>query len=302
MTPRYKEFIVDKRLLAAALALAALLAGCVPFDRGFCAPFCTAHVHNSSSLVGFLYPDGSAPPRDNSIPELPVPLRVGLAFLPSPAGAGLGTPTAARREELLERIRQRFASRKFVSEITVIPDYYRAGGKGMGGLEGVERLYNVDVMALVSYDQVGTSSEMKYRSLTYLTIIGAFIVNGSEHDVSTLVDLAVIEPRTRSLILRAGGTDSTHGTSTLVDQPKEIRLAAADGFTRATDSMIDHFDVALSRFESDVRSGTARVKVVNKDGSPRGGAGAFGVLDALLLLPLLALRAFRTRRRLTGAQ
>jgi hypothetical protein len=44
------------------------------------------------------------------------------------------------------------------------------------------------------------------------------------------------------------------------------------------------------------------VKVVNKDGSPRGGAGAFGVLDALLLLPLLALRAFRTRRRLAAAQ
>ena len=293
---------MDKRLLAAALALSALLAGCVPFEHGFCAPFCTAHVHNSSSLVGFLYPDGSAPPRDDSIPQLPVPLRVGLAFLPPQPGAGLGTPNAARREELLERIRQRFASRKFVSEITILPDYYLASSKGMSGLEGVERLYNVDVVALVSYDQVAATSEMKYRSLTYLTIIGAFIVNGSEHDVSTLVDLAVIEPKTRSLILRAGGTDSTHGTSTLIDQPKEIRSAAADGFTRATDSMIDHFDVALSKFESDVKSGTARVKVVNKDGSPRGGAGAFGLLDALLLLPLLALRVVCRKGRLAAAQ
>lgn len=293
---------MDKRLLAAALALAALLSGCVPFDHGYCAPFCTTHVHNSSSLVGFLYPDGSPPPRDNSIPELPVPLRVGLSFLPPPPGAGLGTPDAARREQLLERIRQRFASRKFVSEITIIPDYYLASAKGMAGLAGVERLYNVDVMALVSYDQVGVSSGMKYRSLTYLTIIGAFIVNGSEHDVSTLVDLAVVDPKTRSLILRAGGTDSTHGTSTLIDQPKEMRSAAADGFTRATDSMIDHFDVALSKFESDVKSGAARVKVVNKDGSPRGGGGAFGPLDALLLLPLLALRALRSRRRLARAE
>ncbi len=288
---------MDKRLIALALALATLIAGCAPFERGYCAPFCTAHVHNSSSLVGFLYPDGAAPPHDNSIPKLPVPLRVGLAFLPAQPGAGLGTPTAARREELLERIRQRFASRRFVSEITIIPDYYLASGKGMSGLEGVERLYNVDVMALVSYDQVGVSSEMKYRSLTYLTIIGAFIVDGSEHDVSTLVDLAVIEPRTRSLILRAGGTDSTHGTSTLIDQPKEMRSAATDGFSRATDSMIDHFDVALSKFEADVKSGTAHVKVVNKDGSPRGGAGAFGAEDALLLLPLLVLRRLRLPRR-----
>lgn len=278
-----------------AFTVLALLCGCTSFAGLFCGGACTNHVHSSTSLVGFLYPDGHAPPPDDSIPQLPVPLRVGLAFLPSQPGTAGGTPDAARREQLLERIRPLFASRKFVSDITIIPDYYLAAGKGMAGLEGVERLYNVDVMALVSYDQVSLTTDLKYRSLAYLTIVGAYVVNGSEHEVSTLVDLAVVEPRTRSLILRAGGTDSTHRVSTLVDQPRELRATTADGFTRATDSMIEHFDLALTKFESDVREGTARVKVVHKDGSGRGGGGAVGALEALALLPLVGLRRLRLR-------
>ncbi|MGH6633234.1 MAG: hypothetical protein ACREB0_07735 [Sphingopyxis sp.] len=43
---------------------------------------------------------------------------MGLAFLPTQSGAG---PTAAQRDELLERIHQRFADRKFVTEIVTNP-------------------------------------------------------------------------------------------------------------------------------------------------------------------------------------
>src|SRR5688572_32639939 len=112
--------------------------------------------HNSSSLVEFLYPHGRIPPAENQIPELRVPLRVGLAFLPTQHGAG---PTAAQREELLESIRQRFADRKFVTEIVTIPDYYLRSARGFEGLRGVQRLYSIDVMALVSYDQVAHTDE-----------------------------------------------------------------------------------------------------------------------------------------------
>jgi rhombotail lipoprotein len=160
----------------------------------------------------------------------------------------------------------------------------------LAGLEGIQRLYNVDLVALVSYDQVTHSGDMKYRSLAYLTIIGAFVVPGSEHDVTTLVDLAAVDPKTRSLVLRAGGTDTRHGTSTLVDRSKETRATSAQSFSTATDAMIEHFDLALASFEAEVRAGKAEVRVVNKDGSPRGGGGAFGALALLLFVPLLVLR------------
>lgn len=92
----------------------------------------------------FLYPHGAAPPVQNSIPQLRIPLRVGLAFLPSAEFAATGGLDAAHQEALLERIRQRFSSRPFVAEIVTIPDYYLRSHKGFDGLEGVQRLYGVE--------------------------------------------------------------------------------------------------------------------------------------------------------------
>lgn len=222
---------------------------------------------------------------------------MGLAFLPSQAAYGAAGPTAVQKEALLERIRQRFADRKFVREIVVVPDYYLTTAKGFEGLAGVQRLYNIDIMALVSYDQVTNSSEMKYRSLAYLTIVGALVVNGTEHQVTTLVDLAVVDPKTHSLVLRAGGTDQRSGTSSLVYAAKQVRTTGATSFNNATDQMIEHFDLALTKFEADVKAGTARVTVVNKDGSPRGGGGAADLLALGSLLGLLVVRLAVGRRQ-----
>ena len=63
-------------------------------------------------------------------------------------GSGLDE---AHKEALLERIKQRFASRKFVSEIVLVPDYYLAGQRGFAGLDGIKRLYGLDVVALIRW-------------------------------------------------------------------------------------------------------------------------------------------------------
>jgi rhombotail lipoprotein len=246
--------------------------------------------HNSSSLVEFLYPGGRIPPAENQIPELRVPLRVGLAFLPTSSGAG---PTAVQRDELLELIRQRFADRKFVTEIVTIPDYYLRDNRGFAGLQGVQRLYSIDVMALVSYDQVEHLDENEW-SLGYLTIVGAYVLKGNHHDVATLVDLAVVDPVTQSLILRAGGTDSRSRNATLVNQERAARESNAASFATATTQMIDNFDVALTKFEADVRAGKANVRVAKREGGRGGGGGSFGPLALGGLLILLAAR--RSRR------
>jgi rhombotail lipoprotein len=271
------------------VATAGALSGCADL---LCAPNCKAHAHNASSLVDFLYPKGAIPPRRDAIPELHIPLRVGLAFLPSSEADATRGLDAAHREELLERIKQRFSSRKFVSEIVLIPDYYLQGHRGFEGLEGVQRLYGVDLMALVSYDQVMHMDENNW-SLGYVTIVGAYVLKGSRHDVSTLVDLAVVDPATHSLVLRAGGTDTRHGNTTLIASDRAVREAAVEGYSGATDQMIDHFDAALTKFESDVRSGKAAVRVVRETGAQhegRGGGGALGWSSVLALLMLVTIR------------
>jgi rhombotail lipoprotein len=253
-----------------------------------CAPYCGGAAvarHDSTSLVEFLYPNGAPPPRQNRVPELHVPLRVGLAFLP---GRGIGTaaPDAALRQELLERVRQHFSERKFVSEIVIIPDYYLSAQRGFAGLEAVQRLYSVDVMALVSFDQV-MHADVNNWSLGYLTIVGMYVLKGNRYDVSTLVDLAVVDPATRSLILRAGGVDTRDGNTTLIEERRESREAGAAAFSAASEQMIEHFDSALTDFEAQVHAGHANVRVVRKDGS---GGGAFTWPWLLALLPVAAAR------------
>jgi rhombotail lipoprotein len=274
------------------LALVVGLTGCADLP---CFSACQRHTQNSTSLVEFLYPNGAAPPAQDAQPQLHLPLRVGLAFLPSRGSEAIGLD-AAHKEALLEQIRQRFISRKFVADIVLIPDYYLQGRRGFEGLEGVQHLYNIDLMALVSYDQVAHEDGNNW-SLAYVTIVGAYILKGTRHDVSTLVDLAVVDPATHSLVLRAGGFDNRHGNVALIDEPRRLREAAADGFTAATRQMIDHFDTALTAFEADVHEGKANVRIVSNQ---RGSSGGGGSLDWLFMLALVPLAILRARSRIGG--
>jgi rhombotail lipoprotein len=275
-------------LLLCVTAISSLLAGCELLAPS-CALGCPSAHSASSSLVDFLYPKGGPPPPQNSIPELHVPLRVGLAFLPPRPGGS--APSAVLREQLLERVRQHFSDRAFVSEIVIIPDYYLESARGFEGLQGVQRLYAVDVVALVSYDQL-THDDKNEWSLGYWSIVGAYVLKGDRYDVSTLIDLAVVDPATHSLVLRAGGVDTRHGNATLLAVQRDSRDASATSFVAASGEMITHLDGALTDFQAAVRAGHANVLVVHKDGS-KGGAGAFSVVWLLSLLPVLAWRLSR---------
>jgi rhombotail lipoprotein len=283
--------------LVATLALT----GCdLLLDPFKCHGRCQSSARSSSSLVGFLYPGRLPPPAENSIPQLNLPVRVGIAFIPETSrGEGAAGLEAARREEILERIRQRFADRKFVSQIVVIPDYYLRGRSGFDSLAGVQRLYGVDVLALVSYDQV-TYRDQNNWSLGYLTIVGAYVLKGDQHDVVTLMDLAVVDPVSRSILLRAGGTNERTKHTTALHEARNTRESQGEGFNAATDDLIEHFDGALTRFEADVRSGKANVRVATRapsaNGGGGGGGGAFDALSLVVLAGLLGLMRFRGRR------
>jgi rhombotail lipoprotein len=283
---------VNKALLVGVVAGAIGLTGCVDLA---CLSRCSGHAQRSSSLVDFLYPDGRLPAPTTS-PQLTIPLRVGLAFLPSVTDQDAGLDEA-HKQQLLERIKQRFAGRRFVSEIVVIPDYYLAGHRGFGGLESIKRLYGLDVVALVSFDQQ-TNLDQTSWSLAYLTIVGAYVVKGSRHDVATLVDLAVVDPQSRQLVIRAGGTDLRHGNTTLIDASRQTREADIAGLSGATDQMLDHFDSELTKFEAAVRSGTAGIKVVSKNaaGASNGGGGALDATFVIVLLLALPQGAVSRRR------
>jgi rhombotail lipoprotein len=96
---------------------------------------------------------------------------------------------------------------------------------------------------------------------------------------------------TQSLILRAGGTDSRNRNTTLIDEERAARESGVASFGSATTQMIDNFDVALTKFEADVRAGKANVRVARREANGRaGGGGSFGPLALGMLLIVLATR------------
>ncbi|HUT40121.1 MAG TPA: rhombotarget lipoprotein [Gammaproteobacteria bacterium] len=247
----------------------------------------------SSSLVDYLYPDGTIPPKhDQNIPHLEVPLHIGLAFVPAGTNNTPGL-TEASKAQLLEQVRQRFADRDFISEITIIPDTYLRSSKGFEGVDQIARLYGLDVMALVSYDQVANSDDNK-ASIFYWTIVGAYLIKGSDTDVQTFVDTAIFDINTHKLLFRAPGVHREASSTTLVGSGKQLREAREQSFAAAMADMTGNLETELDSFRERIKQDKS-VTVSYRD-SYRGGGGAFDLAALVFLLVcVLALRPGRRR-------
>jgi rhombotail lipoprotein len=277
-----------KLLAAATLSLA--LGGCAWMDGGH-----GRSSQSSTPLVDFLYADRKVPVQDAQ-PELHLPIRVAVSFLP-PAIESFGLhPGAIERDKVLTAIREHFRSLPYVTEIVIIPDYYLHSGKGDGlaQIEQLSRLYRIDLFALVSYDQIQNSYQND-RALAYWTIVGAYFVRGDRNETHTLLDMAVIDPKSRALVLRAGGTSALKGNVTGVGAEQHSIAQTKRGFELATEQLIVNFSRELTEFETRVREGTAPIKVVRQS-AKSGGSGALDPLLLAMLLGSVALAMWNRRR------
>jgi rhombotail lipoprotein len=245
----------------------------------------------SSSLVNYLYPKGEIPPKyDETVPSLNLPLRVGLAFVPAyQQSQGL---SEVHKNELLENVKAAFQGRDYIQEITIIPETYLGLKGGFDAIDQVSRLYGLDVIALVSYDQMAYSDDTT-ASILYWTIVGAYVIKGSKNDVQTFVDTAIFDVRTHKLLFRAPGTDRIESTSTLVKSGENIRKSQETGFNNAVSDMIVNLDKELDAFKERIKQDKT-VSITHREGYSGGGAlGPLGI--AVLLAGLFARRAL-TRR------
>jgi rhombotail lipoprotein len=278
------------RLIAVVVAISPLLlCGCVSLWTGG-----KEQVRQgaSSSLVDFLYPGGEQPPEpDHRLPYLQPPLRVGIAFVPSQNSTDI---SAAQKQALLEHVADAFRGRDFVESIETIPDTYMRSARGLLGMKQVASLYGVEVMALVSYDQISFSGE-RDSALLYWTIVGALVVKGSTNEVQTMVDTAVFDVPTAKLLFRAPGTHTQQRNATLVDNARDLRDLRSKGFLGATDDMIVNLDQELEQFREAARSGQ-RAQVEWKNESD-GGGGGFALPLILLLFAAARGTPGHLRRR-----
>jgi len=263
--------------IPAVLVLATACAGCQTLWHG--GGYEQTRRGSSSSLVDYLYPDGAIPaPPSAAMPYLELPLRVGIAFVPG------GQGSATQQAELAATVAKAFADRPFVADIQVIPHTYLHSARGLTGMQQVARLFDVDIMALISHDQLALSGERE-SAILYWTIVGALAVKGNTNEVHTLLDTAVFDVATAKLLFRAPGTHHGAGNATMVNSARALRELQQEGFAAATDQMINNLDTELERFKETVKNGR-RVEVAWRPGF---GGGSFGTLG-LCLLGLCYLR------------
>ncbi|MDJ0910041.1 MAG: rhombotarget lipoprotein [Woeseiaceae bacterium] len=262
-----------------ALLLVVFLSGCTTFFG----PYGTGtRVGASSSLVDYLYPDGQQPPaQSETVPQLDLPLRVGIAFVPG--GRGAIQPSEAVRMQALENVRAQFLARDYVEHIEIIPDAYLRSTKGITGMQQLARLYGVDVMALVSYDQVAVTTDTR-AALLYWTIVGAYTIEGTNNSVQTFVDTAVFDVDSAQLLFRAPGIDERSERSTAIDTSETAFEQNRASFDAAMGAMTENLETELSGFETRIQNNPELVRVSYSEGYGGGGA-----LDGLFLLLLIGV-------------
>ena len=246
----------------------------------------------SSSLVDYLYPGGKQPPAmSQEIPKLNLPLSVGIAFVP-PAGSGGGAITEATKLKLLNDVKAAFVDKDYIRHIEVIPETYLRSSKGFEGMSQVARIYGVDIMALVSYDQVSFTEDTK-ASVLYWTIVGAYFIDGTQNEIHTFVDTAVFDVATRKLLFRAPGTNTAEFKSTFVEIEEAVRDGRSASFAAAMTDMTGNLSLELANFEGRLKT-EPELAQVNWSGN-RGGGGTFGLLHLFVLIAV-ALSAMGRRR------
>jgi len=255
-------------------------------------------INTKSSVMEYLYPTAENYLVTTSTPHLKLPLRVGVAFVPESSDNNSsnniwtgksysGQITEFKKNQILERVSDNFRELKFVSSIEVIPSAYLTPGGSFSNISQIKTMYGIDVIALVSYDQVQFTDEGAL-SLSYWTIVGAYLVSGEKNDTSTLMDTVVYDIESKSMLFRAPGTSRVLGKSTLVNLSEELRADSIKGFEDAADDMVINLKNQLSVFQERIKENPEKVKV-----SHRAGAGSLGFVPLIILLLLLVASRLR---------
>lgn len=267
-----------------------------------CASWGRNEHHRANSLYSYLYSGQTGHVDTETIPVLSLPLRVGIAFVPGASASGRAgysfSDDAAFSEnqkmDLTKQISDQFKSYPFVKSIEHIPTAYLTPRGGFANLEQIRTVYGVDVMVLLSYDQV-QFTDQGLLSLSYWTIVGAYVIEGEKNDTQTMLDGAVYDIASHKLLFRAPGLSKVKGSATPVNLSRQLREDRERGFKEAATNLVAGLKVQLEEFRERVKSAPTEYKIVNKPGYA--GAAAFGETGAMLACGMGACYLWTRRNR-----
>jgi rhombotail lipoprotein len=253
-----------------------LLIGCAEF-------LAPRHKRHASSVVEYLYPKKEVA-EVPSIPHLSLPLSIGISFVPESGRESVSNRLSGKEKmDLMERISAEFRTRPFIKNIELIPTDYLTQGGGFTNLDQIRTMYGIDVIALISYDQVQHTDE-GLLSLSYWTIVGAYMVKGEKNDTSTMLDTVLYDIPSRKMLFRAPGTSHIKGSATLVNLSEQLRTDSLQGFHLAADDLVPHLQAELDRFTQKVKEMPESYAISHKPGYTGGGSLQAGYVLILFLL------------------
>lgn len=273
--------------------VAALLAT-LTFGLTGCVGFWDSHQHRAaSSVVQFLYPDKEKPFVEPQIPTLRLPLRVGVAFLPSATVHDSGDFGETQKAELLQRVAAQFRALPFVQKIEIVPTTYLRPGGSFENLDQLRSIMGLDVVVLMAYDQVQSTNETE-AGFAYWTIVGAYLVPAQRNSTSTLMEAVVYDIPSRSLLFRAPGVSTIENHSTLFRTDRSLQQDSLLSLQKASDQLTTNLAREIDLFKVRIKEEPQTVRIENKPGYI--GGGALDVAFAAVLLIGLALCGFVSRR------
>ncbi|HTN42524.1 MAG TPA: rhombotarget lipoprotein [Nitrospiria bacterium] len=279
-----------------------ITAGLLIFATGLSISCATQRQHHNSSVVDYLYPGKSDPIENAAIPVLSLPIKVGIAFVPGSEQSRTGfttnfsapmTPPLPEKEKiaLMKEIGDNFKKYPFVKSIELIPSAYLRPGGSFTNLDQLRTMFGVDVIALLSYDQVQFTDE-GMLSMSYWTLAGAYVVRGEKDDTNTMVDAAVYHIQSRKMLFRAPGISQIKGSATPVNLSEQLRTDSTASFHEAAKDLVVNLQEQLELFQEKVKTSPEEFKVVQRPGSTGGGG-----IDPFVLILVSGMGAYSLWQR-----
>jgi len=248
--------------------------------------------HQASSVVEYLYPNKAEPVETPTIPTLSLPLKVGIAFVPGDQRTGRhgrsGEPAFTEKEKiaLMEEVSSHFKKYPFVKSIELVPTAYLTPRGSFPNLDQLRTMFGVDVIVLLSYDQAQFTDE-GFLSLSYWTLVGAYLVRGEKNDTNTMMDAAVYDIPSRKMLFRAPGISRVKGSATPINLTEQLRGDSETGFKEAAKHLVVNLEQELEKFQERVKKSPEEIKIVKKPGYTGGGS-----LDGFAVILLAAMAGY----------
>lgn len=248
--------------------------------------------HQASSVVEYLYPNKAEPVETPTIPTLSLPLKVGIAFVPGDQRTGRhgrsGEPVFTEKEKiaLMEEVSSHFKKYPFVKSIELVPTAYLTPRGSFPNLDQLRTMFGVDVIVLLSYDQAQFTDE-GFLSLSYWTLVGAYLVRGEKNDTNTMMDAAVYDIPSRKMLFRAPGISRVKGSATPINLTEQLRGDSETGFKEAAKHLVVNLEQELEKFQERVKKSPEEVKIVKKPGYTGGGS-----LDGFAVILLAGMAGY----------